>query len=64
MLHFGLLRPASLWSKALLRWLGQADLEHAGSYDTPIKGCDYVIHTASPVIMRPPKGKACAAPSC
>ena len=35
----------------------QADLEHAGSFDEPVRGCDYVIHTASPVIMRPPKGK-------
>lgn len=23
-----------------------------------MRGCDYVIHTASPVIMKPPKGKA------
>ena len=58
-----LLEPASSFYKALLYWLAQADLEHAGSYDTPIKGCDYVIHTASPVIMRPPKGKARAVPS-
>ncbi|KAK9839285.1 hypothetical protein WJX81_005644 [Elliptochloris bilobata] len=35
----------------------KADLEHVGSFDTPVTGCDYVIHTASPVIMRPPKGK-------
>jgi len=35
----------------------QADLEHAGSFDEPVRGCEYVIHTASPVIMRPPKGK-------
>ena len=58
MLPAKLLLPASLCHEFQLCWLAQADLEHAGSYDTPIKGCDYVIHTASPVIMRPPKGKA------
>ena len=35
----------------------QADLESAGAFVEPIKGCRYVLHTASPVIMAPPKGK-------
>ncbi len=35
----------------------QADLEDAASFLAPIKGCKYVIHTASPVVMNPPKGK-------
>ena len=36
----------------------QADLEDAAAFAAPISGCRYVIHTASPVIMNPPKGKA------
>ena len=36
----------------------QADLEDEGSFTAPVRGCKYVIHTASPVIMHPPKGKA------
>ncbi len=36
----------------------QADLEAAESFYKPVRGCYYVIHTASPVIMKPPKGKA------
>lgn len=35
----------------------QADLEDATSFLAPIQGCRYVIHTASPVVMNPPKGK-------
>jgi hypothetical protein len=35
----------------------QADLEDGPSFLAPIKGCRYVIHTASPVVMNPPKGK-------
>ena len=45
----------------------QADLESAGAFTEPIKGCRYVLHTASPVIMAPPKGKvghAVQVPSC
>lgn len=29
----------------------------------PIKGCKYVLHTASPVVMAPPKGKVSNAPA-
>ena len=36
----------------------QADLEDAAAFAAPISGCKYVIHTASPVIMNPPRGKA------
>ena len=35
----------------------QADLEDAAAFRAPIKGCKYVLHTASPVVMAPPKGK-------
>ena len=45
----------------------QADLESAGAFTEPIRGCRYVLHTASPVIMAPPKGKvrhAVQCPSC
>ena len=45
----------------------QADLESAGAFTEPIKGCRYVLHTASPVVMAPPKGKvrhAVQVPSC
>ena len=45
----------------------QADLESAGAFTEPIQGCRYVLHTASPVIMAPPKGKvrhAMQASSC
>ena len=40
----------------------QADLEDAESFLAPIKGCKYVIHTASPVVMNPPKGKVSSQP--
>lgn len=29
----------------------QADLQRPGSFDEAVQGCDYVIHTASPVVM-------------
>ncbi|CAL8464641.1 g4176 [Coccomyxa elongata] len=35
----------------------KADLENAASFLAPVKGCKYVLHTASPVVMNPPKGK-------
>ena len=37
--------------------LAQANLEDAEAFRLPIKGCKYVLHTASPVVMAPPKGK-------
>lgn len=37
--------------------LAQADLEDAEAFRLPIRGCKYVLHTASPVVMAPPKGK-------
>ena len=37
--------------------LAQADLEDAEAFGLPIRGCKYVLHTASPVVMAPPKGK-------
>ena len=42
----------------------QADLENAASFLAPVKGCKYVLHTASPVVMNPPKGKVFASSSC
>lgn len=36
----------------------QATLEDAASLEAAVKGCSYLIHTASPVIMTPPKGQA------
>ena len=44
-------------------WLPQADLEDASAFLAPIKGCKYVLHTASPVVMAPPKGKVSSAPA-
>ena len=35
----------------------QADLEDTQAFIAPIMGCKYVLHTASPVVMAPPKGK-------
>ncbi|CAL5224580.1 g7286 [Coccomyxa viridis] len=35
----------------------KADLEDAEAFRLPIRGCKYVLHTASPVVMAPPKGK-------
>lgn len=37
--------------------LMQADLEDAEAFRLPTKGCKYVLHTASPVVMAPPRGK-------
>ena len=42
----------------------QADLEDAEAFMAPIKGCRYVLHTASPVVMAPPKGKASVLTAC
>lgn len=35
----------------------QADLTDPSSFDEPLKGCTVLIHTASPVIMNPEKGR-------
>lgn len=35
----------------------QADLTDASSFDAPLAGATIVFHTASPVVMAPPKGK-------
>lgn len=37
--------------------LFKADLTVAGSFDAAIAGCDYVIHCASPYLLKYPKGK-------
>ena len=35
----------------------QADLTDPSSFDEALKGCTVLIHTASPVIMKPEKGR-------
>lgn len=35
----------------------QADLTDAASFDAPVAGTSIVFHTASPVVMAPPKGR-------
>ncbi|KAG2451351.1 hypothetical protein HYH02_003955 [Chlamydomonas schloesseri] len=37
--------------------LFKADLLSEGSFDEPVRGCDYVIHTASPFIMDVPEAE-------
>ena len=35
----------------------KADLTDPSSFDEALKGCSVLIHTASPVIMKPEKGR-------
>ena len=54
---FSILEDLGWWPSLKPGCGTQADLESAGAFVEPIKGCRYVLHTASPVIMAPPKGK-------
>ena len=44
-------------------WRPQAELEDASAFMAPVKGCKYVLHTASPVVMAPAKGEVSNAPA-
>lgn len=57
-----LLKSLHNTSSHFVFWRPQADLEDASAFMAPIKGCKYVLHTASPVVMAPAKGEVSNAP--